>query len=136
QESHRLQASLPGCRHPRRIHAAGKGDREQRGLHPRALRGANTELVRQGGDYPGRCRGALRLPQAARERLSEAGEWQVLDIRYRAPRRDQSGKVTANGTVTVWFNGKKVQDGAEFGEPRSAFHPFRFGTTPYLEKIR
>ena len=23
-----------------------------------------------------------------------------------------------------------------FGEPKSAFHPFRFGTTPYLEKIR
>ncbi|HZZ79041.1 MAG TPA: family 16 glycoside hydrolase [Gemmataceae bacterium] len=64
------------------------------------------------------------------------GEWQVFDIRYRAPRRDKSGKITENGTVTVWFNGKKVQDVAAFGEPRSTFHPFRFGTTPYLEKIR
>ncbi len=64
------------------------------------------------------------------------GEWQVFDIRYRAPRRDKSGKITESGTVTVWFNGKKVQDGTQFGEPRSAFHPFRFGTTPYLEKIR
>lgn len=64
------------------------------------------------------------------------GEWQVLDIRYRAPRRDDSGKITENGTVTVWFNGKKVQDGAKFGEPKSAFHPFRFGNTPYLDKIR
>jgi hypothetical protein len=64
------------------------------------------------------------------------GEWQVFDIRYRAPRRDKSGKITENGTVTVWFNGRKVQDGAQFGEPRSTFHPFRFGTTPYLEKIR
>jgi len=63
------------------------------------------------------------------------GEWQVFDIRYRAPRRDKSGKITENGTVSVWFNGKKVQDAAPFGEPRSAFHPFRFGTTPYLEKI-
>lgn len=64
------------------------------------------------------------------------GEWQVFDIRYRAPRRDESGKIVEMGTVTVWFNGKKVQDGAKFGEPKSTFHPFRFGTTPYLEKIR
>jgi hypothetical protein len=64
------------------------------------------------------------------------GEWQVFDIRYRAPRRDESGKIVENGTVTVWFNGKKVQDGTTFGEPKSTFHPFRFGTTPYLEKIR
>jgi hypothetical protein len=64
------------------------------------------------------------------------GEWQVFDIRYRAPRRDDTGKIVDNGTVTVWFNGKKVQDGATFGEPKSAFHPFRFGTTPYLEAIR
>lgn len=64
------------------------------------------------------------------------GEWQVFDLRYRAPRRDESGKIVENGTVTVWFNGKKVQDGTQFGEPKSTFHPFRFGTTPYLEKIR
>ena len=64
------------------------------------------------------------------------GEWQVFDIRYRAPRRDESGKIVANGTVTVWFNGKKVQDGTQFGEPKSTFHPFRFGNTPYLDKIR
>jgi hypothetical protein len=64
------------------------------------------------------------------------GEWQVFDIRYRAPRRDEAGKITEKGTVTVWFNGKKVQDGAEFGEPKSTFHPFRNGNTPYLDKIR
>lgn len=64
------------------------------------------------------------------------GEWQVFDIRYRAPRRDEAGKITEQGSVTVWFNGMKVQDGTRFGEPRSAFHPFRYGTTPYLEKIR
>ena len=64
------------------------------------------------------------------------GEWQVFDIRYRAPRRDRAGKIIENGTVTVWFNGKKVQDTTQFGEPKSVYHPFRFGTTPYLEKIR
>lgn len=64
------------------------------------------------------------------------GEWQVFDIRYRAPRREESGKLVEKGTVSVWFNGTKVQDGTQFGEPKSPFHPFRFGTTPYLEKIR
>jgi hypothetical protein len=64
------------------------------------------------------------------------GEWQVFDIRYRAPRRDDAGTITEKGTVTVWFNGKKVQDNTEFGEPKSTFHPFRFGNTPYLDKIR
>jgi alpha-galactosidase len=64
------------------------------------------------------------------------GEWQVLDIRYQAPRRDPMGKIIEPGSVTVWFNGKKVQDGTRFGEPRSVYHPFRYGTTPYLETIR
>jgi hypothetical protein len=64
------------------------------------------------------------------------GEWQVFDIRYRAPRRDAAGKITEMGTASVWFNGKKVQDGATFGEPKSTFHPFRFGNTPYLDAIR
>jgi len=64
------------------------------------------------------------------------GEWQVFDIRYRAPRRDAAGKIVENGRVTVWFNGKKVQDNTEFGEPKSTFHPFRYGNTPYLDKVR
>lgn len=64
------------------------------------------------------------------------GEWQVFDIRYRAPRRNDTGKIVENGTVVVWFNGKKVQDGTAFGEPKSTFHPFRFGNTPYLDAIR
>ncbi len=63
------------------------------------------------------------------------GEWQVFDIRYRAPRRDDAGKIIEDGSVTVWFNEQKVLDNTKFGEPRSVFHPFRFGTTPYLEKI-
>jgi hypothetical protein len=63
------------------------------------------------------------------------GEWQVYDIRYRAPRRDAEGKITEEGVVTVWLNGQKVQDNTRFGEPRSVYHPFRYGTTPYLETI-
>jgi hypothetical protein len=61
------------------------------------------------------------LVNAGRKR----GEWQVYDIRYRAPRRDESGKVTEEGSITAWLNGQKVQDHARFGEPRSVYHPYR-----------
>jgi len=63
------------------------------------------------------------------------GEWQVYDIRYTAPRRDESGKIVKEGSVTTWLNGKKTQDNAAFGEPRSTYHPFRYHTTDYLRKI-
>ncbi len=63
------------------------------------------------------------------------GEWQVYDIRFRAPRRDNDGKIVEQGEVTAWLNGQKVQDRTKFGEPRSAFHPFKYDTTPYLTKI-
>lgn len=71
------------------------------------------------------------LVNAARDR----GVWQVYDIRYRAPRRDEEGKITEQGTITAWLNGQKVQDSASFGEPRSAYHPYRSGTTDYLKAI-
>jgi 3-keto-disaccharide hydrolase len=63
------------------------------------------------------------------------GQWQVYDIRYRAPRRDESGQIVEDGCVTAHLNGVLVQDHATFGEPRSPYHPFRYGTTPYLAKI-
>ena len=56
--------------------------------------------------------------------------------------------IPAEGTVVVPYvmslvnkgpnaaNGKKVLDGVSFGEPKSTFHPFRFGNTPYLDAIR
>jgi hypothetical protein len=63
------------------------------------------------------------------------GEWQVYDVRYRAPRRDQNGEITEEGTITAWLNGQKVQENAQLGEPRSTFHPFRYRTTDYLKTI-
>ena len=63
------------------------------------------------------------------------GEWQIYDIRYRAPRRDKEGKITQEGSITAWLNGKKVQEETRFGEPRSKYHPYRYGTTPYLQEI-
>jgi hypothetical protein len=63
------------------------------------------------------------------------GEWQVYDIRYRAPRRDENQKIAEQGSITAWLNGKKVQQNTRFGEPRSVYHPFRYGATPYLKTI-
>ena len=63
------------------------------------------------------------------------GQWQVYDILYRAPRRDEGGKIVQDGSITALLNGVKVQSGATFGEPKSVYHPFRYGTTPYLQEI-
>ncbi len=63
------------------------------------------------------------------------GEWQVYDIRYRAPRRNESGEIVEQGSITAWLNGELVQDNTTFGEPRSRYHPYRYGTTPYLQEI-
>jgi len=65
----------------------------------------------------------------------KAGEWQVYDIRYKAPRRDANGKITEPGSITAWLNGQLVQKETRFEEPRSVYHPFRYGTTDYLKKI-
>jgi len=63
------------------------------------------------------------------------GAWQVYDIRYRAPRRNEKGEIDEQGSITAWLNGAKVQDNTRFGEPRSKYHPYRYRTTPYLKKI-
>ena len=71
------------------------------------------------------------LINAARPRK----EWQVYDIRFQAPRRDAVGRITKPGTITAWLNGKKIQDNAEVGEPRSKYHPYQYNSTPYLQRI-
>jgi hypothetical protein len=63
------------------------------------------------------------------------GEWQVYDIRFIAPRRDASGRITKAGSVTAWLNGKLVQDGLTFTEPRSPYVPYRHGVTDYLRGV-
>lgn len=63
------------------------------------------------------------------------GQWQVYDIRYRAPRRGEDGKIMKPGSVTAFLNGEKVQDRTQFKEPRSSFHPYRHGVTDYLRQI-
>ncbi len=63
------------------------------------------------------------------------GQWQVYDARYRAPRRDHTGKILQPGSLTVWLNGQLVQDHTSFTEPRSQYHPFRHGRTEYLARV-
>lgn len=63
------------------------------------------------------------------------GVWQVYDIRYRAPRRNERGEIVEDGHATAFLNGVKAQDDTRLGEPRSRWHPYRYGTTPYLQQI-
>jgi hypothetical protein len=63
------------------------------------------------------------------------GQWQVYDIRYRAPRRDENSTIVQKGSITAFLNGVKVQDNTTFGEPKSRWHPYRYGTTPYLQEV-
>jgi len=62
-----------------------------------------------------------RFAQPLLNAARPAGQWQVYDIRYTAPRRGADGKVTRPGSIIAWLNGKKVQDGVEFDEPRSPY---------------
>jgi hypothetical protein len=64
-----------------------------------------------------------------------AGEWQVYDIRYTAPRRDPAGQVKSPGSITAWLNGRKVQDGVEFDAPRSPYIPYKHGVTDHLRAV-
>ncbi len=63
------------------------------------------------------------------------GEWQVYDILYTAPRRDEGGKVVQPGEVTALLNGVLVQHKAHFTESVSHYNPLVYKTTPYTDKI-
>jgi hypothetical protein len=74
---------------------------------------------------------AKPLVNAARK----PGEWQVYDILYEAPRRDDKQKIVKPGSITAWLNGQLVQKNTRVGEPRSVYHPYRHETTEYLKAI-
>ena len=63
------------------------------------------------------------------------GEWQVYDVRFIAPRRGDDGRVVTPGRITAWLNGKLIQDGLEFTEPRSPSIPYKHGVTDHLRTI-
>jgi hypothetical protein len=68
RQSHRVERTVSGCRHPRRVRGRSCSPRQQRPLSPRPLRDADLRFVRRrAADGAGRgC--ALSLRPAARER--------------------------------------------------------------------
>jgi hypothetical protein len=63
-------------------------------------------------------------------------QWQVYDIIYTAPRRDDHGKITAPGAITAILNGVLVQHNTHFMESVSRWNPLVYKTTPYTDQIR
>jgi hypothetical protein len=63
--------------------------------------------------------GGIYSVQAPSTNASKApGEWQTLDILFRAPRFDAAGKKTENAKfVSVTLNGKKIQENLEVKGP-------------------
>ena len=74
---------------------------------------------------------AAPLVNAARP----VGQWQVYDIRFRAPRHDVAGHLLKAGSITAWLNGKLVQDGIAFTKPRSPYTPYNHGVTDFSRGI-
>ena len=64
-----------------------------------------------------------------------AGEWQVYDIRFIAPKQNPDGSLKSAGTLKAWLNGQLVQDGVSFTGPRSPYIPYRHGVTDYLRGV-
>lgn len=63
------------------------------------------------------------------------GKWQTLKILFHAPRRDETGQLIAEGTITAWLNGKMIHDAAKIGNQGSEYNPYGYDTTPYLAEI-
>jgi len=66
----------------------------------------------------GECDGIPWLKAPSTNACKKPGEWQTLDIVFRAPKFDAAGKKTTNARfVSITLNGKKVQDNLEVPEP-------------------
>jgi hypothetical protein len=69
----------------------------------------------------GECGGIPWLKAPATNACKAPGEWQTMDIVFRAPKFDGAGKKTANARfVSITLNGKKVQESLEVPEPTGA----------------
>ena len=69
----------------------------------------------------GECGGIPWLKAPATNACKKPGEWQTMDIVFRAPKFDAAGKKTVNAKfVSITLNGKKVQDNLEVPEPTGA----------------
>jgi len=69
----------------------------------------------------GECGGIPWLKAPSTNACKAPGEWQTLDIVFRAPKFDAAGKKTANARfVSITLNGKKVQENLQVPEPTGA----------------
>jgi hypothetical protein len=64
------------------------------------------------------------------------GNWQVYDIIYRAPKRDEAGEPTAPGSLTALLNGVLVQDDFPVLRHVSVYAPLYAQRTDYSRSIR
>jgi hypothetical protein len=64
-----------------------------------------------------------------------AEQWQSYDIIYHAPRRDDKGKITTPGSVTVLLNGVLLHDHAALDKP-TVYGPLHHKPTPYAKQIK
>jgi hypothetical protein len=70
---------------------------------------------------PGECGGIPWLKAPSTNACKAPGEWQTLDIAFRAPKFDPAGKKTTNAKfVSITLNGKKVQENLDVPEPTGA----------------
>jgi hypothetical protein len=60
--------------------------------------------------------------------LSKPGEWQVVDIDFRAPRFDTNGTLTAKARATAHLNGVLIHDDVKLGDRKGAAK--RLGDSP------
>jgi N-sulfoglucosamine sulfohydrolase len=63
-------------------------------------------------------------------------QWQVYDILFRAPRRNEKGEPVEAGSITTLLNGVLVQQDTSFTRRVSTYTPLYFRATPYAVKIR
>jgi len=59
------------------------------------------------------CGGIYKVATPLVSASRPAGEWQTYDVTFRAPRFDESGKVTENPRVTVLHNGIVIHNNVE-----------------------
>ena len=66
----------------------------------------------------GECGGIPWLKAPSTNACKKPGEWQTMDIVFKAPKFDAAGKKMVNAKiVSVVLNGKKVQENVEVPEP-------------------
>jgi len=79
--------------------------------------------AKAGESLGSQCGASENLNQPVRpagKALSKPGEWQVVDIDFRAPQFDEGGKLTAKARATATLNDVLIHDDVELGDRKGA----------------